>query len=85
MFPHCMLMGLFLRWPCWILTGKIPKHKNTCILKTVQDRAISTKFLTHRVGNPIFKKICLTKNGSHFEFSKNCVLQKLQNTKMSVS
>ena len=28
---------------------KIAKHKNAYILKTVLDRAISTKFLTHRV------------------------------------
>ena len=49
MFPHCMLMGLFLRRPSWILTGKIAKHKNACILKTVRDRAILTKFLTQWV------------------------------------
>ena len=28
---------------------KIAKHKNACISKTVQDRAILAKFLTHRV------------------------------------
>ena len=28
---------------------KIAKHKNACISKIVLDRAISTKFLTHRV------------------------------------
>ena len=52
------------------------------------DRAISTKFLTHRVSlrgsYPIFeKKFCLTKNGGHFEFSK--FSQKLQNIKMLIS
>ena len=39
---------------------KIAKHKNAYISKTVLDRAISTKFLTHRVSltpMPIFKKI----------------------------
>ena len=52
--------------------AKIAKHKNAYILKTVLDRAISTKFLTHRVSlqssNPSFrkKKICLTQNGGHF-------------------
>ena len=50
MFPHYMLMGLFLRQPSWILTGNAnAQHKNACILKTVRDRVISTKFLTHRV------------------------------------
>ena len=29
--------------------AKIAKHKNDYILKTVLERAISTKFLTHRV------------------------------------
>ena len=28
---------------------KIAKHKNACISKTVLDRAISTKTLTHKV------------------------------------
>ena len=46
---------------------KNAKHKNACILKTVLDRAISMKFLTHRVtllsSWPNFqKKICLIKN-----------------------
>ena len=31
------------------ISRKIAKHKNAYILKTVLDRAISTKFLTHRV------------------------------------
>ena len=39
---------------------KIPKHKNAYISKTMLDRAISTKFLTHGVslqsGHPNFKK-----------------------------
>ena len=57
---------------------KIAKHKNAYISKTMLDRAISTKFLTHRVslksrhGN-FQKKICLAKNGGHFEFSNFCV------------
>ena len=54
--------------------AKIAKHKNAYISKTVLDRAISTKFLTHRVSLPsshanLKKKICLAKNGGHFEFS----------------
>ena len=52
------------------------------------DRAISTKFLTHRVSlqssYPNFqKKFCLSKNGGHFEFSN--FSQKLQNIKMLIS
>ena len=63
---------------------KIAKHKNAYISKTVLDRAISTKFLTHRV----------SVQSSHANFQKNFVLpkmaailnfrifaQKLQNTK----
>ena len=52
---------------------KIAKHKNAYISKTVLDRVISTKFLTHRVSLQsshayLKKKNCLAKNGSHFEF-----------------
>ena len=67
---------------------KIAKHKNPYISKTVLDRAISTKFLTHRV----------SLQSSHANFQKNFVLpkmaailnfrifaQKLQNTKMLIS
>ena len=66
---------------------KIAKHKNAYISKTVLDRAISTKFLTHRV----------SRQSSHANFQKNFVLpkmaailnfrifaQKLQNTKMLI-
>ena len=55
---------------------KIAKHKNAYISKTVLDRAISTKFLTHRVSlqssHANFQKFCLAKNGGHFEFSNFC-------------
>ena len=65
-------------WPFWIFKffGKITKHKNACISKTVLDRAISTKFLTYRVSlqsshaNSKKKKNCFAKNGGHFEYSK---------------
>ena len=60
---------------------KIAKHKNAYISKTVLDRAISTKFLTHRV----------SMQSSHANFQKNfvlpkmaAILQKLQNTKMLI-
>ena len=53
--------------------AKIAKHKNAYILKTVLDRGISMIFLNRRVSlqssHPNFqKKICLAKNGGHFEF-----------------
>ena len=56
---------------------KIAKHTNAYISKTVLDRAISTKFLTHRLSLQnshanFQKKICLAKNGGHFEFSNFC-------------
>ena len=66
---------------------KIAKHKNAYISKTVLDRAISTKFLTHRI----------SLQSSHANFQKNFILpkmaailnfrifaQKLQNTKMLI-
>ena len=54
--------------------ANIAKHKNACVSKTVLDRAISTKFLTHRVSLQsshanLKKKIFSQKNGGHFEFS----------------
>ena len=67
--------------------AKIAKHKNAYISKTLQDRAISTKFLTHRV----------YLQSSHANFPKNFVspkmaaifnfrifAQKLQNIKMLI-
>ena len=67
---------------------KIAKHKNVYISKTVLDRVISTKFLTHRV----------SLQSIHTNFQKNFILpkvaailnfrifaQKLQNTKMLIS
>ena len=60
--------------------AKIAKHKNSYISKTLLDRAISMKFLTHRVSLEsshanFQKKKFLSKNGGHFEFlnfSQNC-------------
>ena len=56
---------------------KIAKHKNAYISKTVLDRAISTKFLTHRVSlqssHANFQKnFVLPKMAAHFEFSNFC-------------
>ena len=72
--------------PFWIFEffAKIAKHKNAYISKTVYDRAILMIFLIHRVSllinKHIFpKKVYLTKNGSHFEFSN--FSQKLQKQK----
>ena len=66
---------------------KIAKHKNAYIWKTVLDRGILTKFLTHWV----------SLQSSHANFQKNYILpkmaailnfrifaQKLQNTKMLI-
>ena len=47
--------------------AKIAKHKNAYISKTVRDRAISTKFLTHRV----------SLQSSHPNFQKNFVSLKM--------
>ena len=46
---------------------KIAKHKNAYISKTVLDRAISTKFLTHRV----------SLQSSHANFQKKFILPKM--------
>ena len=46
---------------------KIAKHKNAYISKTVLDRAISTKFLIHRV----------SLQSSHANFQKNFLLPKM--------
>ena len=63
------------------------KHKNAYISKTVLDRAISMKFLTHRVSlrssYPIFKKkFILPKMAAILNF--RIFAQKLQNTKMLI-
>ena len=46
---------------------KIAKHKNAYISKTMLDRAISTKFLTHWV----------SLQSSHANFQKNFILPKM--------
>ena len=67
---------------------KIAKHKNAYISKTVLDRVISPKFLTHwvslRSSHANFqKKIVLPKMAAIFNF--RIIVQKLQNTKMLIS
>ena len=67
---------------------KIAKHKNAYISKIVLDRAISTKFLTHRVSlqsshTNFQKKFILPKMAAIFYF--RIFAQKLQNTKMLIS
>ena len=54
--------------------AKIAKHKNAYISKTMRDRAISTKYLTHRVylqriASQFSKNFCLAQDGGQFEFS----------------
>ena len=66
---------------------KIAKHKNAYISKTVLDRAISTKFLTHRVSLQssqanFQKKFVLPKMAAILNF--RIFTQKLQNTKMLI-
>ena len=58
------------KWrPFWIFEffTKIAKHKNAYISKTLLDRVISTKFLTHRV----------SLQSSHANFQKNFVSPKM--------
>ena len=63
---------------------KIAKHKNAYISKTMLDRAISTKFLTHRVSlyssHANFQKIFVSPKMAailNFRiFRKNCKTQK---------
>ena len=61
------------------------KHKIASISLTVRDRAISSKFSTHRVSNKytlqFSKNFPLPKNGGHFEFSNFC--QKWQKHKFA--
>ena len=64
------------KWqPFWIFEflPKMAKHKFASISLTMRDRAISSKFSTHRVSKEwtlcnFQKKIPLLKNGGHFEF-----------------
>ena len=67
-----------------IFAQKVQKHKFISISLTVRDRAILSKFSTHRVSNYCTignlqkkKNIPLPKNGGHFEFSNFC--QKCKN------
>ena len=64
------------------------KHKFASISLTVRDRAISSKFSSHRVSEKCtfgnFQKIFPSpQNGGHFEFSNFC--QKWQNTNFLLS
>ena len=64
------------------------KNKFASISLTVRDRAISSKFSTHRVSKKFTncnfqKKILLPKNGGHFEFSNFCQIWKNANFLLS--
>ena len=66
--------------------GKIAKHKIASISLTMRDRAISSKFSTHRVSNQgtlcnFQKNFPSPKNGGHFEFSDFC--QKMAKHKLA--
>ena len=75
--------------PFWIFEflPKMAKHKFASISLTVRDRAISSKFSTHRVSKEctlqFSKNFPLPKNGGHFDFTNFC--QKWQNTKLLLS
>ena len=68
---------------------KIEKHKFATISLTVRDRAISSKFSTHRVckkctlGN-FQKKFPLPKNGGHFEFLPKMAKHKFASISLTV-
>ena len=81
-FPLPKNGGLFEFLP------KMAKHKFASISLTVRDRAILSKFSTHRVPKECNlckfpKNFPLPKNGGHFEFSNFC--QKWQNTNLLLS
>ena len=79
-FPSPKMAAILNFWP------KMAKHKFASISLTMRDRAISSKFSTHRVSKnvifAIFKKISPS-HGGHFEFSNFC--QKWQNTNLFLS
>ena len=67
---------------------KMEKHKFATISLTVRDRAISSKFSTHRVSEKCTlgnfqKKFPLPTCGGHFEFSYFC--QKWEKTNLLLS
>ena len=67
---------------------KMAKHKFASISLTMQDRAIFSKFPTHRVSEQCTfgnfqTKFPLPKHGGHFEFSNFC--QKWKNTNLLLS
>ena len=68
---------------------KMEKHKFASISLTVRDRAISSKFSTHRVGKQctlgnLKKKFPLPKNGGHFEFLPKMEKQKYASISLTV-
>ena len=71
-----------------LLLPKMAKHKIASISLTVRDRAISSKFSTHRVskeGTLQFSKIFpLPKNGGHFEFLAKMSKHKIASISLTV-
>ena len=68
---------------------KRQKHKFASISLTVRNRAISSKFSTHRVSKEcnlcnFQKKFPLPKNGGHFEFSPKMAKHKFVFTSLTV-
>ena len=67
---------------------KMAKHKFASISLTVPDRAISSKFCTHRVSKECtlcnFQKIFPPKNGGHFEFLPKMAKHKFASISLTV-
>ena len=82
-FPSPKMLAILI----FRIFAKMAKHKFASISLTVRDRAISSKFSTHRVSKQCnlcnLKKKTLPKNGGHFDFSNFC--QKWQNTNLLLS
>ena len=60
------------------------KHKIACISLTVRDRAISSKFSTHRVSCQFSKNFPLPKSGGHFEFLPKMAKHKIASISLTV-
>ena len=93
-FKECNLYNFQKKFPLpkngghFEFLPKMAKHKFPSISLTVRDRAISSKFSTHRVFKEcnlynFQKNFPLPKNGGHFEFSNFC--QKWQNINLLLS
>ena len=79
------------KWRPFCIFGFLPKmakHKIASISLTVRDRAISSKFFTHRVSKEgtlqFSKNFPLPKNGGHFEFLAKMSKHKIASISLTV-